>query len=268
MMAYNQDGSQQQSLASGELIVVQGNDVSQPLLFDLRTFYETSGLVKGLSLDSPEVSTGSAEVDAVRQEIREALEQQTPLPESEAVDNPTFLIPSAATSVPQADASAQEDTFADSNAAFVNSPANTYLESTLATEPATGATSPVVEVSSPSQPTVNETSQTRGFENSVSSDLNNTEDSPTASSADPSDNNNDSGNNDSEGRPPRRPTSTPPGQGGTPPGQGGTPPGQGGMPPGQGGQGGTPPGQVGMPPGEGGNIPDEFDDIPEEFGDG
>ncbi|MEO0457845.1 MAG: FecR domain-containing protein [Cyanobacteria bacterium P01_A01_bin.114] len=139
MVAYNQDGSQQRALSSGEIVAIEGNNISPPLVFDLRTFYTTSGLVEGLNLNTPEISTGSADIDAVRQEITEAIQQQVPVSENDAIENPTFLVPPPAES--QTDSQAQDDAFTDSDAAFKDSPAAEYLEeSTDDTSPPESAT--------------------------------------------------------------------------------------------------------------------------------
>ncbi|MEM8808631.1 MAG: FecR family protein, partial [Cyanobacteria bacterium P01_G01_bin.38] len=90
MMAYNEDGSQQQPLYAGQMVVVEGNQISQMFEFDLITFYQTSGLVEDLNLDSPNESLGTDELDEVRQEILDAIDAQEPVEGPNTTDNPAF----------------------------------------------------------------------------------------------------------------------------------------------------------------------------------
>ncbi|MEM9484757.1 MAG: FecR domain-containing protein [Cyanobacteria bacterium P01_F01_bin.116] len=100
MLAYNQAGSQQQHIHAGEMVVIEGDTITQRFEFDLRTFYETSGLAEGLGLDSatPPVEL-SEELQEVWQEIQDALELQGDFdsegPIEEVVENPTFIAPSS-----------------------------------------------------------------------------------------------------------------------------------------------------------------------------
>jgi acrosin len=93
MMVFNQDGSQQQPLYAGEMAVLRGNRILERFSFDLKTFYETSDLIVGLQLDELDVETGDAAIDAVRQEIQDALEQQQDSFEEDSgiIENPPFL---------------------------------------------------------------------------------------------------------------------------------------------------------------------------------
>ncbi|MBT9316569.1 FecR family protein [Leptothoe spongobia] len=96
MLAYNQSGSQQQPIYAGEMVVIEGDTITQRLEFDLKTFYQTSGLVEGLQLDS---STPPAELSedlqGVWQEIQDALKLQgdfdNDVPAEEIVENPGFI---------------------------------------------------------------------------------------------------------------------------------------------------------------------------------
>ena len=271
MMAYNQDGSQQQPLASGQLVVVRNNSVSLPVEFDLRTFYDTSGLVEGLNLNNPTGSAGSSELDAVRQEIQDAIEKQVPLSEG-SNSSPVFPVPS---STATSSTEEQTDSFANSESAFKNSPAAIFLGTVPETAQVPETIAPVDDVLNASPDAIDGISQTADIESSISSDLN-LPDSGVAASTSPGQGGNPPGQgvdppglggNIPPGQASKPPTppglggNTPPGQGGTPPGLGGNvPPGQGGTPPGLGGnvppgQGGTPPGQGGTPPGLGGNVP-------------
>lgn len=98
MVAYNENGSQQQPIYAGEMVVIEGETITQRHEFDLRTFYQTSGLVEGLELDSstPPESL-SNDLQGVWQEIQDALELQGDFDDSgeegEIVENPEFIAP-------------------------------------------------------------------------------------------------------------------------------------------------------------------------------
>lgn len=87
------DESAQQPLQAGQMAVVVQNRIERVYNFDLRTFYETSDLVKGLELQSrKELST---EVDpaiaAVREETIAAVETQATGNTATTIQNPSFL---------------------------------------------------------------------------------------------------------------------------------------------------------------------------------
>ncbi|MGD1853537.1 MAG: FecR domain-containing protein [Leptolyngbyaceae cyanobacterium] len=97
MIAYNQSGSQQQPIHAGEMVVLEGDNITQRLEFDLATFYQTSGLVEGLNLDSPTPPVElSEDLQGVWQEIKDALELQGDFdddrPAEEIVENPGFIV--------------------------------------------------------------------------------------------------------------------------------------------------------------------------------
>ena len=97
MMAYNEDGSVQQSLNAGEMAVVYENGIVQHLEFDLEEFYLTSDLVSGLHLNDKGMSTNDEHIDAVRQETLDALEQQGVFGDGDDVqENPGFISARAA----------------------------------------------------------------------------------------------------------------------------------------------------------------------------
>jgi hypothetical protein len=79
-------------LFAGQMAVIE-NCQTQVYDFDLQTFYETSGLVEGLRLDETDANLASDELNGVRQEILDALEQQGSFEEGETVENPAFLSP-------------------------------------------------------------------------------------------------------------------------------------------------------------------------------
>ncbi|MBE9065076.1 FecR domain-containing protein [Leptolyngbya cf. ectocarpi LEGE 11479] len=98
MVAFNESGSQQQPIYAGEMIVIEGDEIIERLEFDLRTFYQTSGLVEGLNLDSPTPPEElSEDLQGVWQEIQDALELQGDFDAQgsaeEIVENPGFLAP-------------------------------------------------------------------------------------------------------------------------------------------------------------------------------
>ena len=92
MMAFNQDGSAQQPLYAGEMAVLQADGTLNLFSFDLDEFYATSDLITGLGIDNLDEDTGDAAVDAVRQEIQDALNQQDGFEYGEDVmEKPAFL---------------------------------------------------------------------------------------------------------------------------------------------------------------------------------
>ena len=92
IMAFNQDGSKEQSLHAGQMAVLRKDGTVQHLSFDVPHFLATSALMQGLGVEDLQAPTGDPAIDAVRQEIHDALEQQ---PEFEdgagVVENPAFL---------------------------------------------------------------------------------------------------------------------------------------------------------------------------------
>ncbi|ESA36250.1 hypothetical protein N836_07875 [Leptolyngbya sp. Heron Island J] len=98
MIAYNESGSQQHSIYAGQMIVIEGDTITQRHEFDLRTFYQTSGLVEGLQLDSPTPpETLSEDLQGVWQEIQDALELQGDFDQGDSAEtvvvNPGFVAP-------------------------------------------------------------------------------------------------------------------------------------------------------------------------------
>ena len=80
----NRDRSQAQPLRAGQIAVVVKNRIEQVYHFDLRTFYETSELVKGLDLQGSATSersevTTDQSIAAVRAETSEAVKTQASL---------------------------------------------------------------------------------------------------------------------------------------------------------------------------------------------
>ena len=117
MMAFNEDGSLQQPLYAGEMAVLRKGELEH-LSFDLPYFIETSDLLADMDLDDPEAATGDAGIDAVRQEIQDALDQQQSFDNGDDfIENPDFL--SAGPNTPIASAPPIQD--------FSRSPAADFL---------------------------------------------------------------------------------------------------------------------------------------------
>lgn len=119
MMAFNEDGSCQQSLYAGEMAVLDQNGCVQHFTFDMHEFIETSDLLADMDLEDPEASFDHEGLDAVRQEIQDALDQQPQFEGGDdVIENPSFL--SANPNVPVADSVSIQD--------FAISPAADFLE--------------------------------------------------------------------------------------------------------------------------------------------
>ncbi|MFG6104588.1 FecR domain-containing protein [Leptothoe sp. EHU-05/26/07-4] len=130
MVAYSGSGFQQQPIYAGEMVVIEGDVITQRHQFDLKTFYETSGLVEGLQLDS---STPPAnlplELQEVWQEIQDALELQGDFDNQglveEIVENPGFIAPVVHAFYDELNETAGDDFFVDFPP-FASSPAAAF----------------------------------------------------------------------------------------------------------------------------------------------
>jgi hypothetical protein len=101
----NRDRSQNQPLAAGQMAVIVKGKIEQLYNFDLKTFYETSNLVKGLNLAGKEpISPPDPAIGAVQSETVTAVQKQPPIAAAGATQNPNFLQKpaSAASSAPAA----------------------------------------------------------------------------------------------------------------------------------------------------------------------
>jgi len=93
MVLFNRDGSEQQALRANEIGVVEGNQITEIYQFDGTLFWQSSGLAEGFNYLAE--TTGSDELDGVRQEIREAISTQGRLNGESIITNPeTFKSPS------------------------------------------------------------------------------------------------------------------------------------------------------------------------------
>ena len=89
---FNKDESRSQVLEAGQLIVVVKGKIQGLYNFDLRTFYETSDLVRGLDLTSSNDTVSSDPAMAsVQAETSEALAKQVPVNGENVVKNPSFI---------------------------------------------------------------------------------------------------------------------------------------------------------------------------------
>ncbi|MBD2613416.1 FecR domain-containing protein [Nostoc punctiforme FACHB-252] len=88
----NKEASQTKVLQAGQLMVIVKGKFQGLYDFDLRNFYETSDLVRGLDLNkqsaTPNVDPAMASVQA---ETAAALQAQSPITGSGVVENPSFL---------------------------------------------------------------------------------------------------------------------------------------------------------------------------------
>ena len=98
MVLFNRDGSEQQALEANQIGVIEGDKITQLYRFDSQLFWESSGLAEGIDYSQDASPNASDPLDGVRQEIREAVSKQDPLPsEGEGViENPaSFSRPDA-----------------------------------------------------------------------------------------------------------------------------------------------------------------------------
>ena len=91
MVAYNASGSQEQPLYAGQMVVIEGDQITRLFDFDIAEFYRTSGLMEGLDAES---------VEGVYEEMREALEEQQEFNDEGLQENPSFIAPPAIADAP------------------------------------------------------------------------------------------------------------------------------------------------------------------------
>ncbi|WP_272819253.1 FecR family protein [Scytonema hofmannii] len=105
----NKNASQRKELQAGQLMVVVKGKFQGLYDFDLRTFYDTSGLVRGLDLP---LRTGVPSTDpaiaSVQAETAAALASQQPIIGQGVVENPSFLRSSTASQDPLNNASRED----------------------------------------------------------------------------------------------------------------------------------------------------------------
>ncbi|MEH1845193.1 MAG: FecR domain-containing protein, partial [Nostoc sp.] len=97
----NKEASQTQALQAGQMIVIVKGKFQGLYDFDLRNFYETSDMVRGLDLTRQNPTpTADPAIASVQAETAAALNTQSPITGEGVVENPSFLqlTPSASNS--------------------------------------------------------------------------------------------------------------------------------------------------------------------------
>ncbi|BAY43715.1 hypothetical protein SAMD00079811_12960 [Scytonema sp. HK-05] len=90
----NNDASQNQELQAGQVIVIVKGKFKGLYDFDLRTFYETGDLVKGLDLTLKQgVPSSDPAIASVQAETAAAVAAQSPLTGQDIVKNPSLVNP-------------------------------------------------------------------------------------------------------------------------------------------------------------------------------
>jgi len=95
IQVFNKDASQSQMLQAGQLMVIVKGKFQGLYDFDLRTFYETSDLVRGLNLTQNGVANPDPAIAKVQSETIAAIKAQSPVTGKGVVENPSFLKPTA-----------------------------------------------------------------------------------------------------------------------------------------------------------------------------
>ena len=88
---FNQKNSQRQVLKAGQLAVVVKGKITGLYNFDLKTFYETSDLVSGLSLNKKSITATDIAIAQVQAETIAAVAAQSPLTGERILVNPSFV---------------------------------------------------------------------------------------------------------------------------------------------------------------------------------
>jgi FecR protein len=89
----DKDGANSQVLKAGQMMVVVKGKFEKLYNFDLRSFYETSDIIRGLDLtrQSPTDASKNPTLDSVRAETSEALAKQPRITGVGMIQNPSFL---------------------------------------------------------------------------------------------------------------------------------------------------------------------------------
>ncbi|PLZ90635.1 hypothetical protein CEN44_10360 [Fischerella muscicola CCMEE 5323] len=88
---FNKDASQSQELKAGQMLVVVKGQFQGLYDFDLRTFYETSDMVRGLDLPRQEQPSSDPAIAKVQAETAEAVTSQQPITGQQVIENPSFV---------------------------------------------------------------------------------------------------------------------------------------------------------------------------------
>ena len=101
MVLFNRDGSERQALRANEIGVVENGQITQIYQFNSELFWQTSGLAQGFNY-LQDSSMGSDALDAVRQEIRDAIDKQGSFTnDARVIENPpAFSRPAPPAPVP------------------------------------------------------------------------------------------------------------------------------------------------------------------------
>jgi hypothetical protein len=91
IQVFNQTASQNYVLEAGQLMVVEKGQFQGLYDFDLRNFYQTSDLVRGLDLTKQSQTSVDPDIASVQAETVEALANQAPIVGEGVVENPAFL---------------------------------------------------------------------------------------------------------------------------------------------------------------------------------
>ncbi|HEY9848962.1 MAG TPA: FecR domain-containing protein [Leptolyngbyaceae cyanobacterium] len=112
----NQSVSQREGLRAGQLAIIIKDKIEGIYEFDLRTFYETSDLVRGLNLNRLGDKTNpDSAIAQVQSETASAVAEQLPVAGSDVIENPTFT----------------QITTNESNSSDINNSINNYSNSPL-----------------------------------------------------------------------------------------------------------------------------------------
>jgi hypothetical protein len=113
----NKDASQKRELQAGQLIVLVKGELKGLYDFDLRTFYETSSLVRDLNLTLRNgIPNSDPAIASVQAETAAAVAAQSPVSGQDVVENPSFVKPTPSRNLPT------------NNTTRDNSPVDTILE--------------------------------------------------------------------------------------------------------------------------------------------
>ncbi len=91
-VAQNKEGAPAVTLKAGQIALLVGDRIFEVYKFDLKSFYETSEMVRDLDLPRQKPTPSSDEaIAAVQEETAEALKSQPSVPESGVVANPPWV---------------------------------------------------------------------------------------------------------------------------------------------------------------------------------
>ncbi|WP_339381596.1 FecR domain-containing protein, partial [Brasilonema bromeliae] len=97
----NKDASQKRELQAGQLIVLVKGELKGLYDFDLRTFYETSTLVRDLNLTLRNgIPNSDPAIASVQAETAAAVAAQSPVAGQDVVENPPFVKPTTSPNLP------------------------------------------------------------------------------------------------------------------------------------------------------------------------